>query len=259
MYENILKLLSLLHSKNVIEDLEDDLTHDLSSMEALIQCSKHQNRIVDDVLQLGQLSMNLISIRKTPFDPLIEVKTCIQRTSTKAIEVKVSGKSGWVNGDPIRYAQVLLNLLSNAVRFTESAPTRSINVEFDTLESPLGLEDQSIVLTTSVTDSGVGMDTRELSSLVEKLDRASARTYVDYGGSGLGLFISKTLVEAHGGTLSIESEKHKGTKVSFDILVQVLSQAATTTTGALPSRSPNSKGIHVLIVEDNLVARIILK
>lgn len=256
MYENILKLLSLLHSENVIEDLEDDLTHDLSSMEALIQCSKHQNRIVDDVLQLGQLSMNLISIRKTPFDPLIEVKTCIQRTSTKAIEVKVSGKSRWVSGDPIRYAQVLLNLLSNAVRFTESAPTRSIDVEFDTIESPL---DRSIVLITSVTDSGVGMDTKELSSLVEKLDYASPRTYVDYGGSGLGLFISKTLVEAHGGTLSIESEKHKGTKVTFYILVQELSQSATTTTGPLPSRSPNSKGIHVLIVEDNLVARIILK
>jgi signal transduction histidine kinase len=256
VYENILKLLSLLHSENVIEDLEDDLTHDLSSMEALIQCSKHQNRIVDDVLQLGQLSMNLISIRKTPFDPLIEVKTCIQRTSTKTIEVKVSGKSKWVSGDPIRYAQVLLNLLSNAVRFTENAPTRSIDVEFNTIESPL---DRSIVLITSVTDSGVGMDTKELSSLVEKLDYASPRTYVDYGGSGLGLFISKTLVEAHGGTLSIESEKHKGTKVTFYILVQELSQSATTTTGPLPSRSPNSKGIHVLIVEDNLVARIILK
>jgi CheY-like chemotaxis protein len=206
-------------------------------MEALVHCAKHQNRIVDDVLQLGKLSMNLISIRKTPFDPLFEIKTCVQRTSAN---VKISGRSGWVSGDPIRYAQVVLNVLSNAVRFSQNAP---IKVVFNTVYP---------FLTTSVTDSGIGMDTEELSALVHQLDRASPRTYVDYGGSGLGLFISKTLVEAHGGKLSIESEKHKGTKVTFSISVE------PSTKPALPSRSPNSKVIHVLIVDDNLINQQVL-
>ena len=250
MYENIVKLLSLLHLEKDLDNLEDNLTNDLNSMEALIQCAKHQNRIVDDVLQLGKLSMNLISIRKTPFDPLIEVKACIQRfdavASAKGIEVKVSGNSGWVRGDPIRYAQVLLNLLSNAIRFTENAPTRGIDVSIEASVD-------SIFLITSVIDSGVGMEREELRELVQKLDSASTRTYVNYGGSGLGLFISKILVEAHGGRLSIESEKNKGTKVTFYILVEKLSKRLTTSV-LQPSIPSAPKTIHVLIVEDNLVS-----
>lgn len=216
----------------------EDLTRDLNSMEALVHCAKHQNRIVDDVLQLGKLSMNLISIRKTPFDPFVEVKACAQRMSEG---IEISGQSGWVSGDPIRYAQVLLNLLSNAVRFTQNG---TIQVVFHTVSS---------ILTTLVTDAGIGMDADELSALVHQLDRASPRTYVDYGGSGLGLFVSKTLVEAHGGKLSISSEKGKGTTVTFPIAVEQLSKASTT---APPTCPPTSK--HVLIVEDNLINQQVL-
>ena len=235
VYENLVKLrddVSLLGL-----GIGDDLARDLDSMEALVHCAKHQNRIVDDVLQLGKLSMNLISIRKTPFDPLIEVKTCVQRTSTEGIEI--SGKGGWVSGDPIRYSQILLNLLSNAIRFA-----RNVQVVFHTASS---------ILTTSVIDNGIGMDSDELSALMHSLERASPRTYVEYGGRGLGLFISKTLVEAHGGKLSIESRKHKGTTVTFTISIEELTKALQ----PVPlSRPPTS--IRVLIVEDNLINQQVL-
>jgi signal transduction histidine kinase len=274
------------HSVNIggpliLESLDDDLTHDLNCMEALLQCAKHQNRIVDDVLQLGKLSMNLISIRNTPFDPLIDAKTCIQRfraeASGKQIDLNVSATEDYerlrvrrVSGDPIRFAQVLLNLLSNAIRCTE---TGTIDVVLDaSVEEPIfSLQPsvlpptwypQGLFLITSVTDSGVGMRTEDLSELVETLDRASPKTYVEYGGSGLGLFISKTLVEAHGGRISIESEKNKGTKVIFYISVEKLSGSMTSTPTGVPhtsTSSPASKVAHVLIVEDNLVSVAIVR
>ena len=125
-----------------LDDLEDELTHDLDSMEALNQCAKHQNRITEDVLQLGKLSMNLVSLKEVPFDPIMEIKHCMRmferEVLAKKIELKMSvGKEyesfkiGLVNGDPVRFAQVLLNLLSNAVRFTENALRRIIEITFN--------------------------------------------------------------------------------------------------------------------------------
>ena len=138
----------LIDLPRVFDDLEDELTHNLEAMEALNQCARHQNRITEDVLQLGKLSMNLASLKEMPFDPVIEAKGCIRmferEALAKKIELKLSvGKGyeslqvGWVSGDPVRFAQVLLNLLSNAVRFTENAPTRTIQITLDaSIEEP---------------------------------------------------------------------------------------------------------------------------
>jgi signal transduction histidine kinase len=303
VYENILKLqddVSLVRleldrhladtGRPHLGSLEDDLTRNLDCMEALLQCAKHQNRIVDDVLQLGKLSMNQISIRPTEFDPLFDAKTCIQRfkeeASTKRIELNVLPTTdyqrlrvGRVSGDPIRFAQILFNLLANAIRFTEVG---TINVELGASVLEPQLQEQlqpstlppsalplpapphpdpqpspppvrRLFLLASVTDSGVGMSTEELSELVQTVNHATPRTYVEYGGSGLGLFISKTLVEAHGGRLSIGSEKNKGTQVSFYISVQQISTPTISTPPQEPMSTHSSNG-RVLIVEDNLVS-----
>jgi len=287
VYENIVKIqddVSLvrleLDRPQLLDSLETDLTHDLNCMEALLQCAKHQNRIVDDVLQLGKLSMNLVSIRHTAFDPLLDAKTCLQRfereAAAKQIELNVlytedykTLRVGWVSGDPVRFAQVLLNLLSNAILFTETGTVtillsasaqEPIFLQQPPVPPSPGMSDgsQSMFLIASVTDSGVGMAAKELSDLVQKLDGSSPKTYVDYGGSGLGLFISKTLVEAHGGRLSIESEENKGTKATFYIPVEKLSKSMISMPAVASHHSSTSslasEAIHVLIVEDNLVS-----
>jgi signal transduction histidine kinase len=276
--------------------LEAELTHDIESMEALSQCAKHQNRIADDVLQLGKLSMNLVSIKEMPFDPLIEVKKSIRmfekEVLAKKIEVTLSVRAGykilqvgWVYGDPIRFAQVLINLLSNAVRFTEQTPSRTIEIALDAsaessvansldgqergIEHPPsgGFAKRSIFLICSVIDSGVGLTKEDQAKLIKKLSQLSPKTHIEYGGNGLGLFISKTIVEAHGGKLSIESERGSGTKVTFDICVKlVVSPPAVpsleikvnrsiASTTLLPGSEPslNPKVINILVVEDNLV------
>jgi signal transduction histidine kinase len=284
---------------NFLEDLENELTHDLESMEALSQCAKHQNRIADDVLQLGKLSMNLVSIKETPFNPLIEVKKSIRmfekEVLAKKIEVAMSVRAGykilqvgWVYGDPIRFAQVLINLLSNAVRFTEQTSSRTIEIVLDaSAESTVaksrdnqerGIEHpssedftkRSIFLICSVVDSGVGLTKEDQAKLIKTLSQSSPKTHIEYGGSGLGLFISKTIVEAHGGKLSVESEHGSGTKVTFDICVKPVNPPAAPSLEIKANRSiasrtvllgidsPSVSGLHpkvinVLVVEDNLV------
>ena len=283
----------------VFDGLEDELTRNLEAMEALNQCARHQNRITEDVLQLGKLSMNLASLKEMPFDPVIEAKACIRMFEraalAKKIELKLStGKGyeslqvGWVSGDPVRFAQVFLNLLSNAVRFTENAPIRTIQITLDALvkepnlsslvvadhapETKTSSEDlsrfttDSIFLISTIIDSGVGLTKEEQKKLFQKLDQSSPKTHIEYHGSGLGLFISKALVEAQGGRLTLESEKHKGTKLTFYICVKKMDPPARIPTRGLmksfgstitstPRRQLSLPGsnLNVLVVEDNLV------
>jgi signal transduction histidine kinase len=118
-----------------------------------------------------------------------------------------------------------------------------------------------LFLISSIRDSGVGLTLEERSTLFQKFSQASPKTYSQYGGSGLGLFISKALVEVQGGHISLESEKHRGTTVTFYIQC---SPASAPERPPMETTSPLKhtindfvatppRALSVLIVEDNLV------
>src|SRR5579862_5017380 len=224
---------------HLIDFLESEVAHDLESLESLNLCAKHQKRIADDVLQMSKLSMNLVSLSEKPFNPLIETSSILRmferEAFTKGINLTfVLGEGyrridvGWVLADPTRFGQVLVNLISNALRFTENAPTRAVEVTLDASEEIPNLVHRlketkeiyhhsssahranPLFLISSIRDSGVGLTLEERSTLFQKFSQASPKTYSQYGGSGLGLFISKALAEVQGGHISLESEKHRG-------------------------------------------------
>ena len=117
----------------------------------------------------------------------------------------------------------------------------------------------------SVIDTGVGLTNEETDNLFQKLNQISPKTNIKYSGTGLGLFISKSLVEVQNGKLTLESEKGKGTKMTFYICVKRpdtdTSSAEVVAGGFAQTKLPlktepipaDSKGINVLVVEDNLV------
>jgi signal transduction histidine kinase len=282
--------------------LKDELVTDLEALESLKLCAKHQKRIADDVLQMSKLSMNLVSLSETPFDPLVEMTNSIRmferEAATKGIRLSFSLKNqyrslsiGWVRADPIRFSQILVNFISNALRFTENAPIRVIEVTLDASEEPPNLsqpltttnevkssrlsednndESPPVFLIVSVVDTGVGLTPGERVNLFQKFSQASPKTYSQYGGSGLGLYISKALVEVQGGRISLESEKDKGTTVTFYIRCKRAARPDTTPVSRNPSKGqastvesamepepvtpkPRSSPLNILVVEDNLV------
>jgi signal transduction histidine kinase len=294
---------------HLLEFLDTELVQDLESLEALNLCAKHQKRIADDVLQMSKLSMNLVSLTEIPFDPLVETSNVIRMFEREAFVKNVAFKFtlgtayrehqiGWVRADPIRFAQVLLNFISNAVRFTEKSPRREIEVTLDASDVEPSLSQPLTTMTTgepipqkitkttaeelgepvfliaSVADSGVGLTPDERANLFRKFAQASPRTHIEYGGSGLGLFISKALVDVQGGQISLESEKNKGTTLTFYIQATRADAPTSPVAAASKSRSvspriltprikrnpPSTssitqiKTIHVLVVEDNLVS-----
>ncbi|KAI1459533.1 hypothetical protein F4805DRAFT_455697 [Annulohypoxylon moriforme] len=216
-------------------------------------CASHQKRIVDDILTLSKLDSQLLLVTPVDVQPLAVVQRVLKmfesELNTNGIEMKFQVKNryldlgvDWVKLDPSRLLQVLINLMTNAIKFTQSRPNRSIVVTLDASSEALNMSDfgieyfpsdradkddltdhtewgngEKINLHFSVQDTGRGLDEHERKLLFQRFSQATPRTHVQYGGSGLGLFISRILTELQGGQIGVTSQKGIGSTFSFYI------------------------------------------
>lgn len=297
------------------------LENAVDSAQTIALCAQHQKRIVDDVLTLSKLDSALLLVTPDDVMPVSvaqralkmfdgEVQTADIQLDFKIDESMEKLSVDWVKLDPSRLLQVLINLITNAIKFTSSREKRIITVRLAaTLERPdkEGLQFVSYFptrakhkdLTTgaewgngeqlyihfAVEDTGRGLTEDEKKLLFLRFSQASPRTHVQYGGSGLGLFISRELVELQGGEIGVSSVSGKGSIFAFYVKArrstaptEVLEHLPTTgsrkpSTGqklstaslktpqakAKPSNAVAFNGRKVLIVEDNLVNQKVLK
>ncbi|KAI1464114.1 uncharacterized protein F4812DRAFT_463172 [Daldinia caldariorum] len=213
-------------------------------------CASHQKRIVDDILTLSKLDSQLLLVTPVDAQPLAVVQRVLKmfesELNTNGIDLKFQVKNryidmgiDWVKLDPSRLLQVLINLMTNAIKFTQGRPERSIVVTLDASSevSDSGVEyfpsdradkdeitdhsewgnGEKIHLHFSVQDTGRGLDEHERKLLFQRFSQATPRTHVQYGGSGLGLFISRILTELQGGQIGVTSQKGIGSTFSFYI------------------------------------------
>ena len=206
--------------------------------------------IIDDILDFSKIEAGKLSMEHIAFD-LEEVMENLAslvglKAEDKGLELLFSAASdipAGLNGDPLRLGQILLNLCNNAVKFTQSG---EIIVGIDTVTR----SDSGIVLHFFVTDSGIGMTPEQCTRLFQPFSQADASTTRNYGGTGLGLVISKRLVELMEGRIWAESEIGKGSTFHFHAQFGVQ---------AIPStETPLLRGKRVLVVDDNAAARAIL-
>jgi PAS domain S-box-containing protein len=215
-------------------------------------CANHQKRIVDDILTLSKLDSNLLLVTPVDVEPIRVVQDVLKMFETELCSHRIDGQLvieqsyrdlavDWVKLDPSRLRQVLINLMTNAIKFTQGRPRRSIVVSIgasnDVVEEEHGLsyipprqrgqedftddadweDGEKINLHFAVMDTGPGLDDDEKRILFQRFSQASPRTHVKYGGSGLGLFICKTLTELQGGQIAVQSEKGQGSTFAFYI------------------------------------------
>ncbi|KAI2472545.1 hypothetical protein F4781DRAFT_428246 [Annulohypoxylon bovei var. microspora] len=236
-------------------------------------CASHQKRIVDDILTLSKLDSQLLLVTPVDVQPLSVVHRVMKmfesELNTNGIEMKFQVKNryldlgiDWVKLDPSRLLQVLINLMTNAIKFTQSRPNRSIVVTLDASSEVLGMADlgidyfpsdradkndltdhgewgdgEKINLHFSVQDTGRGLDEHEKKLLFQRFSQATPRTHVQYGGSGLGLFISRILTELQGGQIGVTSRKGIGSTFSFYIQSRKI-DTPSLDTHALPTAPP---------------------
>ncbi|MCD6039074.1 MAG: multisensor hybrid histidine kinase [Gammaproteobacteria bacterium] len=248
---------------------QEKVLNQLKENEELLQtiraCVDCQKVIANDVLDLSKLEAGKVELNLVDFDLMKLVKDVVHlleaQTKQKKIylHVELPFSHMRVKGDPNRLTQVLLNLLSNALKFT--LEEGNVTVSLCVLEkTPAYTEFQFIVK-----DTGIGMSEAEQNKLFNYFAQANPKISAAHGGSGLGLVISKKLIELMEGKIEVKSEKGKGTQFSFTIKFApalVLEEEEEFISGHSASErklnSPIPRPLHILIAEDNSINQKIL-
>ena len=208
--------------------------------------------LVNDILDLSKVEASQLELEQTGFslDDLLEKVTEIVavRAHEKGLALVCEIAPGVPTdlvGDPTRLRQVLLNLIGNAIKFTEAGEVSLRITSGQTSAVPTSLQ-------FTVSDTGIGIPNEKLSVVFERFTQADSTTTRRFGGSGLGLTISKRLVELMGGRIWVASEVDKGSVFSFTVPFELwagaaLRAAAPTGTEPQPALPP----LRILLAEDS--------
>lgn len=214
--------------------------------------------LINDILDFSKIEAGKLELEQAPFDlyQLAErVKGIVKpRADGKDLIFMVSMEDGlpkYFVGDVLRLSQVLTNLLSNAVKFTEAGE----------VELRVGIhhpDPQKPVLRFAVRDTGIGLSAAQQRSLFQPFTQADSSTTRRYGGTGLGLTITRRLVNLMGGDVSVSSRPGKGSTFSFTVPLNTADPEAQNAVRAQPLPHRSSPGLlrsggRILLVEDNRV------
>jgi two-component system sensor histidine kinase/response regulator len=216
--------------------------------------------IVNDILDISKMEAGQISLETVPFklrDVIEEVEEVLfYPAQDKGIGLECSvdpGVPAVILGDPSRLRQVLMNLADNAVKFTEKGEI-SVEVVKEDATPEAVCEEGTVGLHFMVTDTGTGISSEDQEKIFGKFNQADSSTTRRYGGTGLGLSLTKSLVELMGGAIWVESEVGKGS--TFHVSLTLSYQQGS---GDLPAQRTTDRHIDrgmphlkILLVEDNI-------
>jgi signal transduction histidine kinase len=239
--------------------LDDELR---SHLEMISVSSENLLALINDILDFSKIEAGELAIENQPFDIHETIDACMKTINVfledndKALELRYSIASDVPQaaiGDALRLRQILLNLLSNAIKFTEKG---SVNL----LVNIAGIDNESFQLQFSVQDTGIGIQPENLEHIFKKFSQEDDSITRKFGGTGLGLTISKQLCQLMGGDISAVSTPGIGTTFTFTLLLQPCNRSA------LPVEKEPVNVEHVpisplslLLVEDNEANRILAR
>ncbi len=252
-------ILGLLHlvSQTDLNSVQD------SYIQKTLYSANNLLRIINDILDFSKIEAGKLEIEVIPFcleDIYAELKTLfmpkIDEKNLELIILDEHADNDVIMGDPLRLKQVLFNLVSNAIKFTEYG---SITVNINKTKQ----EDTILHYTFKVIDTGIGLSEEQVHRLFSAFTQADTSVTRKYGGTGLGLVISKRIVEMMQGTIWVESTQGQGSTFSFTAQFQIADAAAIEAHSAQEScgihheDTPSLRYGHILLVEDNQINQLI--
>ncbi len=214
--------------------------------------------LINDILDLAKVDAGQMTFEKTPFRMEESVAAMLHLFETKIQEKNLALVKEYDDripkvllGDSVRLHQVILNLVSNAIKFTsEGQITFSVGIVKE--------NSRSVMLEFSVKDTGIGIPPDKINTIFENFQQASSDTTRLYGGTGLGLAIVKQLVEPQGGTVKVESVVGKGSNFSFTLEFEKTDKKVQEE-NAIMDIDKNIKNVQVLVVEDISLNKLLMK
>ncbi|MFY7963486.1 MAG: ATP-binding protein [Chitinophagaceae bacterium] len=214
--------------------------------------------LINDILDLAKVDAGKMTFEKTPFKMAMSIAAMLHLFETKIQEKNLELVKEYDNnipevliGDSVRLHQIILNLVSNAVKFTnEGKITASVRLQSEDAEN--------VLLEFAISDTGIGISENKLDKIFENFQQASSGTSRLFGGTGLGLAIVKQLVESQGGETNVKSKIDEGSTFSFTLSFKKTKEAAEIENG-LVEVNKEIKDIKVLVVEDIALNQLLMK
>ncbi len=216
--------------------------------------------IINDILDFSKVEAGALELERTPMDLTDSIESTVELLASKAAEKNIelacrldTDVPAGIIGDPVRLKQILMNLLNNAIKFTERGEVviSVSSIVADANNRP----GETTLLRFAVRDTGIGIPQDRMHRLFKSFSQVDASTTRRYGGTGLGLVITKRLIELMGGEIRVESEVGRGTTFSFDLPAEV---AQLPDRGKQQDQLARLRGNKILIVDDNRTNRLIL-
>lgn len=219
--------------------------------EAVDYSSQSLMRIINDLLDFSKIEAGRLTLEESPFDlnEMLREVLALNRPRTEskglALEFEVHGNlPTWLRGDVFRLRQILLNLLDNAIKFTEKGEIR-LAVDCPSATDP-GL------YRFRVKDTGIGIAPQSLPHIFESFSQANGAISQQYGGTGLGLAICRQLSQLMGGKLTVESQIGQGSQFELSLPLSAASRSPAAPADAVPQQAPQHfHAARVLVAEDN--------
>ncbi|WP_421875855.1 ATP-binding protein [Marinoscillum sp.] len=233
--------------------------HQSRYLQAIDYSAKNLLVIINDILDLSKINAEKLELDYSNFKVQDVFKSVEHTLRFKAQEKGVGFEISFaenlphkVSGDPVRFGQILLNIIGNAVKFTESGKV-SVTCRLVNQHSHV------YTLEVVVTDTGIGISDEDIKKIFESFTQAGTRVASKFGGTGLGLPISKRLIELFNGQIEVTSELGAGSRFAFTLqLREPEEEVARQETAELVFMSPENRSkVRILLVEDNHINQMV--
>ncbi len=246
---------------------ETELTTDQREYTGIIASSGDALlRIIEDILDYSRIESGQVTIQPVVFDPAATVRLVRSlldvKASAKGIDLTLELSPDFPNkveADEVRLRQVLINIVGNAIKFTDSG-TVAIRAQAEAADSTTDF----LKLRFEIQDNGPGLTPEGIARLFQPFVQADESIQTRFGGTGLGLYISKRIVEYMGGEIGVRSERGQGATFSFSIAVRAVSGELTVSDDSQISSEDNADfasrhPLEILIADDDAVSRRLLE
>ncbi len=214
--------------------------------------------LINDILDLAKVDAGKMSFEKTPFKLHLSIKAMLHLFETKIQEKNLILITNYdheipdvLEGDPVRLHQIILNLVSNAVKFTNKG-TITVNVNL------VRQNDKTVTIKFAIEDTGIGIEKNKIADVFENFQQATSETSRLFGGTGLGLAIVKQLVEAQNGKIKVQSRINRGSTFSFLLDFQKTNAEAVLEPEIL-EQNTDVKNTKILVAEDMELNQLLMK